>query len=98
MPWAGAVGLRTHDTEGMGKAEKTSSVRSEAVTTETPEVAVAAGTRPGRRQSVLAVSVAVALGVAGVRPRRRRRRGRLRVWHLGPGAGGRLVTRRRWRR
>ena len=71
MPQAGAVGLRTHDTGGMGKAEKTNPVRSEAVITETPEAAAAAGARPGRRGSVvwrvLAVPVvaAIALGAVG---------------------------------
>ena len=71
MPQAGAVGLRTHDTGGMGKAEKTNPVRSEAVITETSEAAAAAGARPGRRRSVawrvLAVplAAAIALGAAG---------------------------------
>ena len=71
MPQAGAGGLRTHDTGGMGKAEKTNPVRSEAVITETSEAAAAAGARPGRRRSVawrvLAVplAAAIALGAAG---------------------------------
>ena len=65
------VGSRSRDTGGMGKAEKFSPVRSNVVTPECPEAVGAAGTRAGRRRSVvwrvLAVPVvaAIALGAAG---------------------------------
>ena len=65
------VGSRSRDTGGMGKAEKFSPVRSNVVTPEGPEAVGAAGTRAGRRRSVvwrvLAVPVvaAIALGAAG---------------------------------
>ena len=65
------VGPRSHDTGGMGKAEKFSPVRFDAVTLESPEVAGTGGVRPDRRRSVvwrvLAVPVvaAIALGAAG---------------------------------
>ena len=72
MPWAGVFGLLARDTGGMGKAEKYSPVRSEAVTTEYPEAAGVAGAPPGRRRRsvvcrVLAVPLvaAIALGAAG---------------------------------
>ena len=71
MPWAGVVGLLARDTGGMGKAEKFSPVRSDAVTPDSPEAVGAAGTRAGRRRllvwRVLAVPVAaaIALGAAG---------------------------------
>ena len=71
MLQAGVVGPRSHDTGGMGKAEKFSPVRSNVVTPESPEAAGAAGTRAGRRRSVvwrvLAVplAAAIALGAAG---------------------------------
>ena len=67
----GVVGPRSHDTGGMGKAEKFSPVSSNAVTPESSEAVGAAGTRAGRRRSVvwrvLAVPVvaAIALGAAG---------------------------------
>ena len=67
----GVVGLRARNTGGMGKAEKFSPVRSNVVTPECPEAVGAAGTRAGRRRSVvwrvLAVPVvaAIALGAAG---------------------------------
>ena len=54
----------------MGKAEKFSPVRSNVVTPESPEVAGAAGTRAGRRRSVvwrvLAVPVAAAIALGAV--------------------------------
>ena len=56
----GVVGPRTHDTGGMGKAEKFSPVRFNAVTPESPEVAGTGGVRPDRRRSA-----AIALGAAG---------------------------------
>lgn len=65
------VGPRSRDTGGMGKAEKFSPVRSDVVTPESPEAVGAAGTRAGRRRSVvwrvLAVplAAAIALGAAG---------------------------------
>lgn len=71
MLQAGVVGPRSHDTGGMGKAEKFSPVRSNAVTPESPEAAGAAGTRAGRRRSVVwrvlavPVAAAIALGAAG---------------------------------
>jgi len=55
----------------MGKAEKFSPVRSNAVTPESPEAVGAAGTRAGRRRSVVwrvlavPVAAAIALGAAG---------------------------------
>ena len=67
----GVVGPRSRDTGGMGKAEKFSPVRSDVVTPESPEAVGAAGTRAGRRRSVvwrvLAVplAAAIALGAAG---------------------------------
>ena len=67
----GVVGPRTHDTGGMGKAEKFSPVRSNVVTPECPEAVGAAGTRAGRRRSVVwrvlavPVAAAIALGAAG---------------------------------
>ena len=67
----GVVGPRTHDTGGMGKAEKFSPVRSNVVTPESPEAVGAAGTRAGRRRSVVwrvlavPVAAAIALGAAG---------------------------------
>ena len=67
----GVVGPRTHDTGGMGKAEKFSPVRFNVVTPESSEVVGTGGVRPGRRRStvwrVLAVPVAaaIALGAAG---------------------------------
>ena len=67
----GVVGPRTHDTGGMGKAEKFSPVRSNVVTPESSEVVGTGGVRPGRRRSVvwrvLAVplAAAIALGAAG---------------------------------
>ena len=67
----GVVGPRTHDTGGMGKAEKFSPVRSNAVTPESSEVVGTGGVRPDRRRSVvwrvLAVplAAAIALGAAG---------------------------------
>ena len=67
----GVVGPRTHDTGGMGKAEKFSPVRFNAVTPESSEVVGTGGVRPDRRRStvwrVLAVplAAAIALGVAG---------------------------------
>ena len=71
MLQVGVVGLRARNTGGMGKAEKFSPVRSNVVTPECPEAVGAAGTRAGRRRSVvwrvLAVPVvaAIALGAAG---------------------------------
>ena len=56
----GVVGPRTHDTGGMGKAEKFSPVRSNVVTPESSEVVGTGGVRPGRRRSA-----AIALGAAG---------------------------------
>ena len=67
----GVVGPRTHDTGGMGKAEKFSPVRSNVVTPESSEAVGAAGTRAGRRRSVVwrvlavPVAAAIALGAAG---------------------------------
>ena len=55
----------------MGKAEKFSPVRSDVVTPESPEAVGAAGTRAGRRRSVVwrvlavPVAAAIALGAAG---------------------------------
>ena len=71
MLQVGVVGPRSHDTGGMGKAEKFSPVRSNVVTPESPEAVEAGGVRFGRRRSVvwrvLAVPVAavIALGAAG---------------------------------
>ena len=71
MPWAGVVGLLARDTGGMGKAEKFSPVRSDAVTPDSPEAVGAAGIRAGRRRSVVwrvlavPVAAAIALGAAG---------------------------------
>ena len=71
MPWAGVFGLLARDTGGMGKAEKFSPVRSNVVTPECPEAVGAAGTRAGRRRSVVwrvlavPVAAAIALGAAG---------------------------------
>ena len=71
MLQVGVVGSRSRDTGGMGKAEKFSPVRSNVVTPESPEAVEAAGTRAGRRRSVvwrvLAVplAAAIALGAAG---------------------------------
>ena len=71
MPWAGVFGLLARDTGGMGKAEKFSPVRSNVVTPESPEAVGAAGTRAGRRRSVVwrvlavPVAAAIALGAAG---------------------------------
>ena len=71
MLQVGVVGSRSRDTGGMGKAEKFSPVRSDVVTPESPEAVGAAGTRAGRRRSVvwrvLAVplAAAIALGAAG---------------------------------
>ena len=66
----GVVGPRTHDTGGMGKAEKFSPVRSNVVTPESPEVAGTGGVRPDRRRSVvwrvLAVPVAAAIALGAV--------------------------------
>ena len=65
------VGSRSRDTGGMGKAEKFSPVRSNVVTPECPEAVGAAGTRAGRRRSVVwrvlavPVAAAIALGAAG---------------------------------
>ena len=54
----------------MGKAEKFSPVRSDAVTPDSPEAVGAAGTRAGRRRSVvwrvLAVPVAAAIALGAV--------------------------------
>ena len=67
----GVVGLLARDTGGMGKAEKFSPVRSDAVTPDSPEAVGAAGTRTGRRRSVVwrvlavPVAAAIALGAAG---------------------------------
>ena len=67
----GVVGPRSRDTGGMGKAEKFSPVRSNVVTPECPEAVGAAGTRAGRRRSVVwrvlavPVAAAIALGAAG---------------------------------
>ena len=64
------VGLLARDTGGMGKAEKFSPVRSDAVTPDSPEAVGAAGTRAGRRRSVvwrvLAVPVAAAIALGAV--------------------------------
>ena len=71
MPWAGVFGLLARDTGGMGKAEKFSPVRFNAVTPESPEVAGTGGVRPDRRRSVVwrvlavPVAAAIALGAAG---------------------------------
>ena len=71
MLQVGVVGSRSRDTGGMGKAEKFSPVRSDVVTPESPEAVEAAGTRAGRRRSVVwrvlavPVAAAIALGVAG---------------------------------
>ena len=66
----GVVGLRARDTGGMGKAEKFSPVRFNAVTPDSPEAVGAAGTRAGRRRSVvwrvLAVPVAAAIALGAV--------------------------------
>ena len=66
----GVVGLRARDTGGMGKAEKFSPVRFNAVTPESPEVAGTGGVRPDRRRSVvwrvLAVPVAAAIALGAV--------------------------------
>ena len=66
----GVVGSRSRDTGGMGKAEKFSPVRSNVVTPECPEAVGAAGTRAGRRRSVvwrvLAVPVAAAIALGAV--------------------------------
>ena len=65
------VGPRTHDTGGMGKAEKFSPIRSDVTTPENPEALEAAGARAGRRRSVVwrvlavPVAAAIALGAAG---------------------------------
>ena len=67
----GVVGLRARNTGGMGKAEKFSPVRFNAVTPESPEVAGTGGVRPDRRRSVVwrvlavPVAAAIALGAAG---------------------------------
>ena len=67
----GVVGPRTHDTGGMGKAEKFSPIRSDVTTPENPEALEAAGARAGRRRSVVwrvlavPVAAAIALGAAG---------------------------------
>ena len=67
----GVVGLRARDTGDMGKAEKFSPVRFNAVTPESPEVAGTGGVRPDRRRSVVwrvlavPVAAAIALGAAG---------------------------------
>ena len=70
MPWAGVFGLLARDTGGMGKAEKFSPVRSNVVTPESSEAVGAAGTRAGRRRSVvwrvLAVPVAAAIALGAV--------------------------------
>ena len=70
MPWAGVFGLLARDTGGMGKAEKFSPVRSNVVTPESPEAVGAAGTRAGRRRSVvwrvLAVPLAAAIALGAV--------------------------------
>ena len=64
------VGLRARNTGGMGKAEKFSPVRFNAVTPESPEVAGTGGVRPDRRRSVvwrvLAVPVAAAIALGAV--------------------------------
>ena len=71
MPWAGVFGLLARDTGGMGKTEKFSPVRFNAVTPDSPEAGGTGGVRPDRRRSVvwrvLAVPVvaAIALGAAG---------------------------------
>ena len=66
----GVVGLRARNTGGMGKAEKFSPVRFNAVTPESPEVAGTGGVRPDRRRSVvwrvLAVPVAAAIALGAV--------------------------------
>ena len=67
----GVVGSRSHDTGGMGKAEKFSPIRSDVTTPENPEALEAAGARAGRRRSVVwrvlavPVAAAIALGAAG---------------------------------
>ena len=67
----GVVGLRARNTGDMGKAEKFSPVRFNAVTPESPEVAGTGGVRPDRRRSVVwrvlavPVAAAIALGAAG---------------------------------
>ena len=70
MPWVGVVGLRARDTGGMGKAEKFSPVRFNAVTPDSPEAAGTGGVRPDRRRSVvwrvLAVPVAAAIALGAV--------------------------------
>ena len=71
MLQVGVVGPRSRDTGGMGKAEKFSPVHSNVVTPECPEAVGAAGTRAGRRRSVVwrvlavPVAAAIALGAAG---------------------------------
>ena len=64
------VGLRARDTGGMGKAEKFSPVRFNAVTPDSPEAAGTGGVRPDRRRSVvwrvLAVPVAAAIALGAV--------------------------------
>ena len=71
MLQVGVVGSRSRDTGGMGKAEKFSPVRSNVVTPESSEAVGAAGTRAGRRRSVVwrvlavPVAAAIALGAAG---------------------------------
>ena len=66
----GVVGLRARNTGDMGKAEKFSPVRFNAVTPESPEVAGTGGVRPDRRRSVvwrvLAVPVAAAIALGAV--------------------------------
>ena len=66
----GVVGLRARDTGGMGKAEKFSPVRFNAVTPDSPEAAGTGGVRPDRRRSVvwrvLAVPVAAAIALGAV--------------------------------
>ena len=70
MLQVGVVGSRSRDTGGMGKAEKFSPVRSNVVTPESSEAVGAAGTRAGRRRSVvwrvLAVPVAAAIALGAV--------------------------------
>ena len=71
MLQVGVVGSRSHDTGGMGKAEKFSPIRSDVTTPENPEALEAAGARAGRRRSVVwrvlavPVAAAIALGAAG---------------------------------
>ena len=66
----GVAGLRARNTGDMGKAEKFSPVRFNAVTPESPEVAGTGGVRPDRRRSVvwrvLAVPVAAAIALGAV--------------------------------